>query len=162
MANTGNKNTWLESMFAGMTGLFTGFSQYLTGEAGFEDALSRASTSTFNARQSRLDTAAAVKRTEAERRDFVGAGNVGRAKQGVAAGGSASLVIDEADRSFAMDVLAMKYREELTQIESQSQAAATLATGKAKRKIGRIGAFGSLLKAGTNFAEARNLRIGNG
>jgi hypothetical protein len=151
-------NTWLESMFAGMTGLFSGFSQYLTGEATAEGLTSRALTNTFNARQARLDTAAAIEETERSRGRFIGAGNVARAKQGVATGGSASLVIDEADRQFAMDVLAMKHREELTQLDTHIQNLSLQNRAGAARRIGRIGAFGSLLTAGAGFSEA--IRIG--
>jgi hypothetical protein len=154
------KGSWLESMFAGMTGLFDAFGQYTTGQGGAQDALSRALTSTFNARQSRIDTAEAARIGEQERRQFIGTQGVARAKQGVAAGGSASLVIDEADRAFAMDVLALKHRETLNQIERAGEVDASLRAAKTSTKLGRIGAFGSLLKASGHFAEARRLRIG--
>jgi hypothetical protein len=147
-------------MFEGMTGLFSAFGSYMSGEEGASDALARASANTFNAARVREATAEAVKRKEREGRAFVGGQRVARAKSGVAAGGSGSLAINEADRAFAMDVLAMKHRGELETIELESAAEVERIKGRVSKRVGRIGAFGSLLKAGGSFAEAYRLKVG--
>lgn len=155
-----NQGTWLGSMFQGMTGMFTAFGQYMRGEAGASDALARASANTFNAQRIREATGQAIESTERGRRAFIGGQQVARAKSGVAAGGSGELAISEADRAFAMDVQALKNRAALEAIELQSETEFAKIEAKASSRAGRLGAFGTLLQAGGDIANAFDLKNG--
>ena len=145
------KKSGAENMFLAVTGLFDAFSAFAAGEEDAAEAAFRARGAKRSGAAIALDTASAAEQGERALRETTGKQRTAIAKSGVALTGSAERAISESETQGALDLIALKHRGKLGEIEKQFEAESAGVTAKFAKRLGTLGAAQSLLGTATRI-----------